>query len=277
MKYSLFFIALSISFHYSYGQKVIDYTQFESRYRYLYTKDTLTHNMEDDLLILQIGKNTSKCYSYYSNQTDSIFALPNMYETMKGVFNDVFLKKEVSSNDYPHKRMKTYVYKNYPKGKMTVTDGINLQDYIYEEELNTQDWQIQDSIKTVLGYSCQKAECDFRSRHWTAWFTSDIPVSDGPWKFSGLPGLIMEVYDKGQQYYFSIIGLQKIEDKPIIFSKTYVGSKKFEKTDRKDFLKAKKKYLMNMSGYIELETGINLGNNTSQKVMRYDLLERDYK
>ena len=277
MKYYAFIVILLFSLQSLYGQKILDKTLFECQYKFLYAKDTLVYKMQDDLLILQIGENISKCYSYYSNQVDSIMALPNKYEIMKRHLDYAFSKKEIGSSDYPHKRMKTYVYKNYPQGKMTVTDGLALQDYVYEDELNAQDWQIQDSIKTILNYSCQKAECNFRGRQWTAWFASDIPVSDGPWKFSGLPGLIMEVYDRGQQYYFSIIGLQKVENEQIEFSKTYVGSKTFEKTKRKDFLKAKKKYLMDINGYIELETGIDLGKNNSQKLIRYDLIELDYK
>ena len=277
MKNYVFTVILFFSLQSLYGQKNLDKALLECQYKFLYTKDTLVHKMEDDLLILQIGKNISKSYSHYSNQVDSIAALPNRYEIMKSHLDYAFSKKEIGSSDYPHKRMKTYVYKNYPLGKMTVTDGLSLQDYRYEDELNAQNWQMLDSIKTILDYPCQKAVCDFRGRHWTAWFTSDIPISDGPWKFSGLPGLIMEVYDRDQQYHFSIIGLQKVENEPIVFSKTYVGSKKFGKTKRKDFLKAKKKYLMDINGYIELETGIDLGGKTSQKIMQYDLIELDYK
>ena len=204
---------------------------------------------------------------------DSIFALPNKDVILRGEINRALSSK----TDYPHKRMKTYVYKNYPQGKMTVTDGISSQDYIYEDELNAQNWQILDSIKTILDYPCQKAECDFRGRHWTAWFSTEIPISDGPWKFSGLPGLIMEVYDEGRQYHFLINGLENAKLEQIVFSKSNTGNKKYEKTNRKDFLKAWKRYVMDMNGYIKLETGIDLGGRASQKVMQYDLIELDYK
>lgn len=275
MKYLCIF-ALLFSLHNIFGQKIIDNTQFKCQYKFLYASDTLAQKIQDDLLILQIGVNISKCYSYYSNQVDSISALPNWYEIMKKHLDYAFSKKEINSNDYPHKRMKAYIYKNYPRGKMTVTDGLSLQDYVYEDDLNAQDWQVADSIKTVLDYPCQMAVCHFRGRQWTAWFTPDIPVSDGPWKFGGLPGLIMEVFDRGKQYHFNIIGLEKTEE-PIVFSETYVGSKRFEKTSRIDFLKAQKKYLMNMSGFIEMETGIDLSDGSPAKVMRYDLIECDYK
>ncbi len=257
--------------------KTIDKAYLKCQYEYIWQRDTLENKTSDDLLILQIGENMSKCYSYYSAEVDSISALPNWFEVMKKHLDYAFSKKEINTNDYPHKRMKAYVYKNYPQGKMTVTDGLTLQYYEYEDELNAQQWEIRDSIKTILNYSCQMAVCDFRGREWTAWFTTDIPVSDGPWKLSGLPGLIMEAYDKGSQYVFTIVGLQKVDDEPIFFSETYVGSKRFEKSNRIDFLKAKKRYLMDMGSYIEMETGIDLSGGNPPKIMRYDLLELDYK
>ncbi|HTN68436.1 MAG TPA: GLPGLI family protein, partial [Dysgonamonadaceae bacterium] len=131
--------------------------------------------------------------------------------------------------------------------------------------------------KTLLDYSCQMAVCNFRGREWTAWFATYIPVSDGPWKFGGLPGLIMEAYDKGNQYVFTIVGLQKVEDEPIIFRESYLPAKRFEKTNRLDFLKANKASLMDLNGYFEMETGIDLSEGNPPKIMRYDLLELDYK
>lgn len=85
------------------------------------------------------------------------------------------------------------------------------------------------------------------------------------------------MYDCGSQYHFTIIGLQWVDNEPIIFSETYVGSKKFEKTNRIDFLKAQKKYLMDINGYIQMETGIDLSGGQPAQIMRYDLIERDYE
>ena len=258
-------------------EKVLDNAYLKCQYEYIFESDTLSGKTRDDLLILQVGENLSKCYSYYSNEVDSLMALPNGDEIAMKMISDAMKSDDFMKGLYPHKRMKTYVYKNYPQGNITVTDGLSMQDYIYEDELNTQQWEIRDSTKTILNYSCQMAVCNFRGREWTAWFTTDIPVSDGPWKLSGLPGLIMEAYDKGNQYVFTIVGLQKVEDEPIYFSETYVGSKRFEKTNRKEFLKAKKAALMDLNGYIEMETGIDLSGGNPPKIMRYDLLELDYK
>ncbi|MDO5665057.1 MAG: GLPGLI family protein [Bacteroidia bacterium] len=259
------------------SQQVLDNAHLKCHYQYLWQNDTLTGKTRDDLIVLQIGQNLSKSYSYYSNQVDSISALPNGDKIAGKMIDNAMKNGDFMKGNYLHKRMKAYIYKNHPQGKITVTDGLSLQDYIYEDELNAQNWQFADSMKTILNYPCQMAVCDFRGRQWTAWFAPDIPISDGPWKFNGLPGLIMEVYDHDSQYHFTAIGLQKVENEPIIFSETYVGSKKFEKTNRIDFLKAKKRYLMDMNGYIQMETGIDLSGGQPEKIMRYDLMELDYK
>ena len=258
-------------------QKEIDKAHLRLQYNHIWQYDTLVNVVRDDLIVLQIGENISKSYSYYTFQIDSLKSTPNYRKVWHELFTKSIKDEGVKAVNFPHKRMRSCIYKNYPKGKMTVTDGFSSQNYIYEDELNAQQWEIKDSTKTILDYPCQMAVCDFRGREWTAWFTTDIPVSDGPWKFSGLPGLIMEAYDKGNQYVFTIVGLQKVEDEPIFFSETYVGSKRFDKSNRIDFLKAKKRYLMNMGGYIEMETGIDLSGGNPPKIMRYDLLELDYK
>lgn len=273
--FSIFFLIITSNIEIK--SQVLDNCILKCQYRYEWKFDTLTIEIRDDLINLQIGKDISKSFSYYTFQSDSLRSTSEGRKKWRELFNKAIEKDGVKATNFPHKRMKTYVYKNYPEGKMTVTDGLSLQDYIYEDQLSTQNWQFTDSAKTILDYPCQMATCDFRGRQWTAWFAPDVPISDGPWKFGGLPGLIMEVYDRGSQYHFTIVGLQKVENEPIIFSETYVGSKKFEKTNRIDFLKAQKKYLMDMNGYIQMETGIDLSGGQPAKIMRYDLIERDYR
>ena len=257
-------------------EPVLDRAYMKCLYRYVYLNDTLTGKTKDDLLILQIGKSISKCFSHYSNQVDSLSALPNGDMIIGKMIDDAMNSGEFMRGNYPHKRLKTYIYKNYPEGRMTVTDGLILQDYCYVDSLHTQIWTMGDSTREVLGYTCQQATADFRGRHWTAWFATDIPVSDGPWKLGGLPGLILEAYDEGQQHVFTAVGLERVKDEPIIFNRSFGDNQKFEQTNRLEFLRSKKKSLMDLNGYIQMETGIDLSQGKPQKVMRYDLLERDY-
>lgn len=65
------------------------------------------------------------------------------------------------------------------------------------------DWKLTDETKTIQNFKCTKATVDFRGRQYIVWFTTDIPVSFGPWKFHGLPGLILEVHDVDDLFAWS--------------------------------------------------------------------------
>lgn len=71
-------------------------------------------------------------------------------------------------------------------------------------------WKIKsNTTEKILGYDTQKAVCEFGGRKWTAWFTREIPIMDGPYKFSGLPGLILKIQDSEENYLFEIKSITK--------------------------------------------------------------------
>jgi GLPGLI family protein len=75
-----------------------------------------------------------------------------------------------------------------------------ISSYVLTAEKKPQiQWQLLTEEKTIQGYLCKKASCCFRGRCYTAWYTMDIPIADGPWKFKGLPGLIIDLQDDKQQ------------------------------------------------------------------------------
>jgi GLPGLI family protein len=111
-------------------------------------------------------------------------------------------------------------------------------DSQYTEPLPVQNWEISDDTLTVAGYLCQKATCRFRGRDYTAWFTTDIPINNGPWKFGGLPGLILKIYDKDKLYTFECVGIENHKQKyPITLLN---AEKQYSKTDRMKLWKLKK-------------------------------------
>lgn len=72
---------------------------------------------------------------------------------------------------------------------------------LIKEEIPKIDWQIVDEFKSLNTIKCQKATGYFRGRIYTVWFTNEIPISFGPWKLQGLPGLILEVQDNKNQIF----------------------------------------------------------------------------
>ena len=275
MKVILYLLLTSLAVQATAREPMIDRAHMKCLYRYVYTFDTLKNELRDDLLILQIGKEVSKCYSYYTFQSDSLQRTPDGAKVWSELFRRA-TEKDGIYGDFPHVRMGTYVYKNYPTGQMTITDRISSQGYRYADSLHAQTWTMGDSTREVLGYTCQQATANFRGRRWTAWFATDIPVSDGPWKLGGLPGLILEAYDEGQQHVFTAVGLERVADKPIIFNQKDGHNRRFEPTNRLDFLRMERRFLMDSNSFIQMETGIDLLGDEPNQVMRYDLLERDY-
>jgi len=74
--------------------------------------------------------------------------------------------------------------------------------YTHKEPVPNIQWEIKKESKTMEGLEVIKAEAIFRGRKYIAWFTPDIPVSLGPWKLNGLPGLILEAYDETREIQF---------------------------------------------------------------------------
>ena len=273
--YILLFMALAV--HASAQKDVLDRASMKCMYRATQLKDTLDVAFYEDLLILQIGPQVSKCFSYYTFQNDSLRQTPEGKRQASELFNralaDFHKHRDRSRflNSFPRSRTVTIVYKNHPAGAITVTDGLREDQVTYRDTLNAQQWTITDSTREVLGYMCQQATADFRGRRWTAWFATDIPVSDGPWKLGGLPGLILEAYDEGHQYTFTAVGLERIAEEPIVFTPS--GEKNGYRTvDRRAFLKAK---------MFDLTHGGALGasglKSTDYEPVYMDLIERDYR
>lgn len=74
------------------------------------------------------------------------------------------------------------------------------------------EWKLSDELREVDGYTLQKASADFRGRHWVAWFSPDVPISEGPYKFCGLPGLIFEVEDSEKHYVYKLVSNTQLRE-----------------------------------------------------------------
>ena len=154
--------------------------------------------------------------------------------------------------------------------------------FLYEEDIPTQEWTLTDETCEILGYECKSAVCDFRGRRWTAFYTDSVPVADGPWKFGGLPGFIMQVYDEGHQYEFTCVGINSKADRAITIPEV-----PFNKTTRPKFYATKLRFDTDPFGYMMNVNGVNVQvkgadgqprtDITQPRTLQYDYIERDWK
>ena len=145
--------------------------------------------------------------------------------------------------------------------------------HIYEEDVPELEWEITGEHGTVASFDCQKAECDFRGRRWEAWFTTEIPFSEGPWKFRGLPGLILYARDTTGQYSFEAVS---VTDKPVPFydyayeQEKRTTYRKFKRYERSCF-RWPKSFKENTSVFIVTGNGIEEADYQNWRMPYYPM------
>ena len=102
------------------------------------------------------------------------------------------------------------IYKGYQDNELILAEKVFQYELKYKQDLKQIDWEIQPENKEILGFSVQKATGNFAGRNYIAWFAPELPFSDGPYKFSGLPGLILEISDLKNHYHFSLTAFQEL-------------------------------------------------------------------
>ena len=179
----------------------------------------------EDEAILDIG---SKVSHFYSRNSVAREQIKDSVLAAGGSYSDVM--NALGRSVYPQTRMKYQVWKNLPSpGMLTFTDEL-LKKFRYTESLETPQWTLAGKDSIIADYPCQQAETFYRGRHWTVWFTPDIPVSDGPWKLHGLPGLILQAEDSEHWFSFACI---EIENAP--YNELAVPDKKYVDCTRKEY------------------------------------------
>lgn len=166
----------------------------------------------------------------------------------------------------------------YPKGMTTVIYSLDmLNAYRYEEETTKLEWTITSEKLDTLDYHCTLATCSYAGRQYKAWFTEDIPVSYGPWKLCGLPGLIIKAETADGDYRFTLAGIEKVkEDKDIcLWKREFI-------TKAKDKVRLQEKMLLTRPDEIMDWLGISYttvsydGSKVKLKFFTYDNpLEKD--
>lgn len=156
------------------------------------------------MTVLDIAKDKSIYQDFTMAAQDSIIktAVEEMQKTK--AWKD--LSKTIRMPKFSFK-----IYKIYPDMTEQYVDRISRNLFAYEEKIKF-DWKILSDKEKIGEYNTQKATTEFGGRTWTAWFTTDIPFQDGPYKFYGLPGLIVKIEDQDKNYSWLLSGNKTIKD-----------------------------------------------------------------
>lgn len=211
-------------------------------YELKYKLDSLQKEPETVTMVLDINPNETK---YYDN---------------------TFLEKEEENKKYNSENTnwteQIPVVRKKESNKNTNYEMISWQLYSYptDDKIN---WKLSTETKTYQKLSLQKATTNFGGRKWTAWFTKEFPFSEGPYKFQGLPGLIILLQDEKNQYNFSFIENKKLDKTydTSNFLEVRYGNKPLPVTEK---ILNKKKIEYYNDPYNEFRVGLN--NDTTKSV-----------
>ncbi|MDY0078176.1 MAG: GLPGLI family protein [Bacteroidales bacterium] len=260
---NLVILFLALVFLSLYGQTVfhfpkenIELVEHIATYSLEFQEDSTRQNYkrQEDMLLF-IGPTVSRFVSYNYFIADSMARTATSQEDFQRIASD-------RVNPLPIVRFRYEIFKNYPKGKQTFIDNIlGGGMFKFEEDLALFKWELHNETAIISGYNAQKATTEFGGRKWVAWFSTEIPFNDGPYKFNGLPGLIVKVYDTYQHYVFELKSIHKPGHK------FFIGFPELDyiESTKKEYFKAKDNMRDNITTQAK-SAGLN--NEVQQKVAK---------
>lgn len=171
-------------------------------YRLDYKLDSAVTTPKQVQMILRVSNGTSHFESTATHIFDSVYVSSSGLAEMARIQKAADAPKGASKNQFRYS-----IIKEPAKNVVAYHDIIGTQDFQYQEPTPLFHWEIKPPRQVIAGYECQQAFTAFCGRVWEAWFARDVPVSEGPYKFYGLPGLILKVRDTHDHYVFELLSL----------------------------------------------------------------------
>lgn len=235
--------------------------RFIYEYKYI-TDSTARDKPETEIMLLDVVPKGSKFYSKEVFESDSIMEATVEKQVQAGT--------EVSYAGVKFKgKIRYSVEKNYPDYSINFFNSLSVDEYMVQDA-RKQDWKILSDKEKIGEFTAQKAICNFAGRKWIAWFSTELPIQDGPYKFCGLPGLIVKLEDATHSHTFELKGNKKLpadydwktSKEKLHFNKIItvneVTYRKAFKDYRADPMKGEKQMLAQGSNILEIDESGNL-------------------
>ncbi|NML59478.1 GLPGLI family protein [Chryseobacterium cheonjiense] len=176
--------------------------KYSFTYVYTFKPDSLNlDKTETELMGLFIDKNGSTYLSLTKVKRDSAIA-QNM--NSDGISSNM----SVSLNTFPQGKVRGIIQKDWRSRTAISYLTLNTDRFKITQHI-TFNWQIGTETAMIQGKKCQLATVEYKGRKYNAWFTNEIPISDGPYKFGGLPGLIVKIEDTKKQHIWELKAIEK--------------------------------------------------------------------
>ncbi len=273
-----FLVLFNLSFQlFAQDDVVIDQANYIANYTYTYQEDSLNNErIRSDEMTLYIGNEYSAFEHSGMFFSDSLKRKAKQQANPDAALFEAFSKTSNRSNGGHLTRYK--VIKDQNSDTTILAEHIAFSaKHLKAEETFKFNWELVAHSDTLMyQYQCKKATTFFRGRHYQVWYTMQIPINDGPYKFKGLPGLIVRLQDSQSQHVFELSDFRKISNnKPIYFDES-----KYQKVDMKAYYKTKKADLLiltrafNGQGEMKMKTNADTGVLTTKLLSNNNYIER---
>lgn len=215
---------------------------YECIYKYTVSSQDENNKQYKDVgyCMLQIGTGIGKFYDYSSYQTDSV----KQTDCTDKIITAYKLREQRNVFFFDQT-----IYQNNPKGKITVQSVITPNFYNYEENRYPVKWIMEEGEDSICGYTCRIAKGEYGGRTWIVKYAPEIPTQNGPWKLTGLPGLILDATDSEGIHHFNAVVFRSSS-----VDITPLNNKGSITTSREKFIHTKNEFEKNPIGNIPPES-----------------------
>lgn len=205
----------------------------EVKYNFIHYRDTTDmNNPYTETLVLLLGKTSSSYVSYDAIKNKELVS-NEINQQLKSAADPNHIDLTITGT-----RLVTTVgyYQQLITRKLLISQRLGNNEYLYEDLLPKIEWKISKDTITIKGLKCQRASTNFKGRQYEVWFCADIPFHTGPWKLSGLPGLIVQAMDSKKEVKFELNSFTNISDKKLMVALPEEATK----ISKDDFLRLQK-------------------------------------
>ncbi len=165
------------------------------------------------------GRSFISTWKLYFNNNQSMYVRTDEDKPINTPKDEIRGSTTIKTRIKVLKSKKTpFYFSNLEDKELIFRESVSLDIYTIKDSIETIPWKLHDEFKKIDKYKCQKATAPFRGREYTVWFTTEIPISYGPWKLRGLPGLIIEAKDGTNKYEYKIAAIE-LGVNPVIIEK----------------------------------------------------------
>lgn len=235
--FGLLLCAISIT---GWSQEFKDVMRYE--YKMTYKPGTETDTLIEDTVFLDVWENNSrfttaervKFIEFIADDENAIFRIESMTMSHVPSSGQNWVVQKEENAIFSFSRVGSSFFKT-------------------EESLNSIKWDIAAELSDYEGMKTQKATTDFGGRSWTVWFTQDIPLIEGPYKFKNLPGFVVKAASADGDYLFEFTKSEKAQT--VLKYHTYEKADVIEKSELK---KARKLAANKSMSQIFAEQGLQI-------------------